>query len=136
MRVLICGDRNWKDREAISACVVAIPESTPIIEGAARGADRIAGEFGRFYGHTVFEFPADWNKHGKAAGPIRNRQMLNEGNPTLVIFFHNNLKQSKGTRDMVEIAVKANIPVINGRSVQDWDRALEMYEHGTSGQTR
>jgi len=127
MRVLICGDRNWKDRDSIFACVSALPESVPIIEGEARGADRIAGQATRFYGHTVFEFPADWNQYGKAAGPIRNRQIMKEGKPTLVIFFHNNLKQSKGTRDMVEVATKNDIPVINGRSVSDWPRALELY---------
>lgn len=127
MRVLICGDRNWKDRDAIFACVSALPESVPIIEGKARGADRIAGEAARFYGHTVFEFPADWNQYGKSAGFIRNRQMMKEGKPALVVFFHNNLKASKGTRDMVEIATKAGIPIINGRSVSDWGHAFDIY---------
>ncbi len=126
-RVLICGDRNWKDRGAIFDCVSALPESVPIIEGEARGADRIAGQAGRFFGHTVFEFPADWNQYGKAAGPIRNRQMMKEGKPTLVVFFHNNLRQSKGTKDMVEVAVKNGISVINGRSVTDWTHAFELY---------
>ncbi len=130
MRVLICGDRNWKDRDTIFACVAALPESVPIIEGRARGADRIAGEAARFYGHAVLSFPADWNQYGKAAGPIRNRQMIVEGNPTLVVFFHNNLRQSKGTKDMVERAVKANIPVINGRSVSNWYHAFELYNAG------
>ena len=127
MRILICGDRNWKDREAIFACVAALPESIPIIEGEARGADRIAGEAALFYGHTLLLFPADWDQYGKAAGGIRNQQMLREGKPTAVVFFHNNLRQSRGTKDMVERATRENIPVINGRSVSDWSRAFEMY---------
>ena len=111
----------------IFRCVAALPESVPIIEGEARGADRIAGEAARFYGHTVLTFPADWNQYGKSAGSIRNRQMMNEGKPDLIVFFHNNLRQSKGTKDMVEIATKNNIPVINGRSVKDWTSAFEMH---------
>lgn len=127
MRVLICGDRNWKDREAIFACVGALAEGVPVIEGEQRGADKIAAEAGRFHGVTVLGYPAEWNRYGKGAGAIRNRQMLKEGKPTLVVFFHNNLRESKGTKDMVKIAVGAGVPVINGRSVSDWGRALELY---------
>jgi len=127
MRVLICGDRNWKNREAIFACVGAFPEGVPVIEGEQRGADKIAAEAGRFHDVTVLGFPAEWDRYGKAAGRIRNRQMLKEGKPTLVVFFHNNLRESKGTKDMVKIAVAAGVPVLNGRSVSDWGKALELY---------
>lgn len=43
-------------------------------------------------------FPANWTKHGKAAGPIRNREMLDE-NPDLVLAFHTDIENSKGTAD-------------------------------------
>lgn len=128
MRVLICGDRNWKDTEAIARCVKALGPGTTVIHGAARGADGIAGEIAERRAMAVEAYPADWNQYGKSAGPIRNRQMMKEGKPTLVVFFHNNLKQSKGTKDMVEVATKAGIPAINGRSVTDWPRAFEMYQ--------
>ena len=126
-RVLICGDRNWKDTTAIQRCVDSLPASAVIIEGGARGADSIAAACGVFRGLVVLHFPADWNRHGKAAGPIRNRQMLTEGKPDIVIFFHNNLKGSRGTRDMVKISWAKGLPVINGCSVQYWDKCLDLH---------
>jgi hypothetical protein len=48
--------------------------------------------------------PADWNKYGKRAGPIRNRSMFDSEQPELVIALHNDLAKSKGTADMVQYA--------------------------------
>lgn len=65
---------------------------------------------------AILSFPAEWTEYGKAAGPIRNREMLRSGKPDLVTAFHRDLNQSKGTRDMVEQARAATIPVwISGR---------------------
>lgn len=49
-------------------------------------------------------FPADWKQYGKAAGPIRNKQMLDEGQPDLVLCFHDDIEKSKGTKNMYELA--------------------------------
>ena len=57
-------------------------------------------------------FPADWKKYGRAAGPIRNKQMLNEGKPDLVLAFHTNIENSKGTKSMIQIAKKSEIKII------------------------
>lgn len=62
-------------------------------------------------GYTVESYPADWKRYGRAAGPIRNRQMLEEGKPDLIIAFHSNLAESRGTANMVKIARKAGIEV-------------------------
>jgi len=83
-----------------------------LIEGEARGADRMARAIGISLRIPVYGFPADWARYGRAAGPIRNKQMLVEGTPTLVVAFHDNLRNSKGTRNMVEQAVYARIPVV------------------------
>ena len=62
--------------------------------------------------NLVLAFPADWNKYDNAAGPIRNRQMLTEGKPTMVLAFHYKLLvESKGTKDMVKMALGAGLPV-------------------------
>jgi hypothetical protein len=58
----------------------------------------------------VLAFPAQWDTYGRAAGPIRNRQMLNEGRPDEVIAFHEHIDESKGTANMVKIAKAAGIP--------------------------
>jgi hypothetical protein len=122
MRVLVCGDRNWTNahliRERLARVVMALPEGEElfVIHGAARGADSIAGDIAQSWRVTlphgritVLAFPANWGTYGKAAGVIRNQQMLVEGRPNLVLAFHNDIESSKGTKDMVRRARKAGI---------------------------
>lgn len=77
-----------------------------IIHGDAKGADRLAKRWAEYYGVDQEPFPADWRKHGYAAGPIRNRQMLDEGVPNLVIGFPG----GAGTKDMTDTSIKRGIP--------------------------
>lgn len=111
MRVLICGDRNWTDYAAILRELLRFPPGTTIIEGGCCGADRLAAEIARELGFKVAEFHADWQRYGRAAGPIRNRRMLDEGRPDLVLAFHADIKKSRGTADMVRQARRAGVPV-------------------------
>ena len=60
----------------------------------------------------VLEFPAKWEEFNKYAGPIRNQQMIDEGHPDLVVYFHDNIDGSKGTKDMVDRATRTNIPIL------------------------
>lgn len=60
---------------------------TTIISGACRGADRLAVMWAKSVGVPVEEYPANWGRYGKAAGPIRNLQMLKDGKPDLVVAF-------------------------------------------------
>ena len=113
-RALICGDREWADGEYIYKVLVRLGGRggiEAVIEGEARGADRLGKVAALQLGIPVEKFPADWTGLGKAAGPIRNQQMLDEGHPTIVLAFHDHLDQSKGTADMLERAEAANIPI-------------------------
>ena len=110
MKVLVCGSRNWKRKESILKELEKLPKDTIIIHGAARGADLIAGDIAQHLGLTVKEFPADWDKYKKAAGIIRNKQMLEE-KPNLILAFHENIESSKGTAHMIKIASEAGIEV-------------------------
>jgi hypothetical protein len=89
MKVLICGDRNWTDKVTIQEWLLKLKDEgyDTVIEGEARGADIIARKEAEKLGFNVLKHPADWDKHGKAAGPIRNREML-DLNPELVLAFH------------------------------------------------
>ncbi|MBI2020165.1 DUF2493 domain-containing protein [Candidatus Daviesbacteria bacterium] len=112
MRILVCGDRNWVDKLLIKSVLRQLLSKNSIdyiIEGEARGADSLARECAEELGIKVLKFPADWKKYGKAAGPIRNQQMLKEGKPDLVLAFHDNLQNSKGTANMIKISKKAGI---------------------------
>ena len=125
MRVLICGDRDWTEKYPIYLTIEALykkhGDNLVIINGLARGADSIADEIARKFlpDGNVLGFPADWTKYKKAAGPIRNKQMLIEGQPDLVIAFHQNIEESKGTKNMVEQSRKASVPVVILRSQEE-----------------
>jgi hypothetical protein len=83
-----------------------------ICHGAARGADRLAGLWASSRHVVVKPYPADWEKHGRAAGPIRNRLMLDDFHPDLVVAFKDGFDyslESGGTEHMVKIARAAGV---------------------------
>ncbi len=114
--VLICGDRDWTNRGLIHSMLVRLCHDgyDTVVEGDARGADKIAGFVAEDLALEVQVFPAQWDRYGRSAGALRNQQMLDEGKPDLVVFFHDDLENSKGTKDMVRRALKHNIVVRDG----------------------
>ena len=112
MIILVCGDRNWTDQETIKSVLDSLTApGDVVIHGACRGADRLAGQAATALDLTVREYPAQWDTHGRAAGPIRNQQMLDLEHPDLVLAFHDRLTESKGTRDMIQRSRRAGITV-------------------------
>lgn len=119
MRILITGSREWTDKEKIlkeveKAANDYYQDDITIVHGACpTGADKIADELNYFDDYpevqiTIERHPANWNKHGKGAGPIRNQKMVNLGADICLAFICPN---SKGTKDCIERAWKAGIPV-------------------------
>jgi len=120
LRVLVCGDREWKNYKLLKETILKVNKRNIfgpiecIIEGECRGADIMAREAAKELGIPFEPYPAEWNKYRRPkgknpAGVIRNQQMLVEGKPNLVIGFHNNIENSRGTKDMLERAKKAGI---------------------------
>lgn len=119
LRVLVCGGRDYADRNAVFKALdelagditadtpLGTVEMTVIHGGCPTGADKFADEYAVVNWCQLHEFKADWEKHGKAAGPIRNQRMLDEGKPDIVLAF----KGGKGTEDMVRRARRAKVPV-------------------------
>jgi hypothetical protein len=68
----------------------------------------LAGKWAAYNGIPIAEFPAQWDLHGKRAGYLRNKQMLEEGQPDLVVAFPG----GRGTADMVRQSREAGVPVI------------------------
>ena len=113
MRLLVCGGRGFSDTERVYSTLDRLKRECvidAIIEGDARGADRIAGYWARRNRIDNIKFPADWTRDGRAAGPRRNERMLREGKPDAVLAFPG----GKGTAHMKQIAQRAGIPVIEG----------------------
>lgn len=113
LRVLVCGGRNYMDREHVFAVLDALwkeIEFVHIIQGGAYGADLMAKEWALANPNKVVhtQYGANWKLHGPGAGPIRNRRMLYEGKPDVVVAFPS---QGNGTANMIDQARKAGIPV-------------------------
>ena len=99
MRVLVCGGRNYRDRDRVFQVLDSI-EPSVVIHGAARGADQLAGAWAKERQVSCKTYPAQWDRYGKSAGFRRNEQMLSEGNPDLIIAFPG----GNGTAHMMRIA--------------------------------
>lgn len=110
-KVLVCGSRHWKDWQKLKERLDYIPGPIHIVEGGAPGADVMARQYaiGRKIPYT--EVPADWKVHGKSAGPIRNRIMLDmlDSPQDEVIGFHEDFENSKGTKDCITEARRRGI---------------------------
>jgi hypothetical protein len=110
MRVLVCGGRDYDDAIYARMVLGDLHRKTPIttvIHGGAKGADELAGWWANGAGVELHVFRPDWNAHGKAAGPMRNAEMLSKGKPDLVVAFPG----GRGTADMVRKAQTAGVPV-------------------------
>lgn len=106
MRVLVCGDRRMSNAELMHSTLSKI-DITHLIEGEARGADTLAREYALAHNIPVQRFPANWTQYGRAAGSIRNKEMLDVGKPELVIAFL--APESKGTRNMIDQALRYGV---------------------------
>lgn len=112
-RVIVCGSRHWTDRNRIADRLFELSLEhenldCTIVHGYAKGADRIAGQEALKIGLLVEEHPADWNRHGNRAGPIRNTKMAELGAVLCIAFWDGG---SVGTKDMIAKAKKHGIPV-------------------------
>jgi hypothetical protein len=115
MRVLVCGGRNYDDRDHVWNVLSELDAASRIdvvIHGCATGADHEGMIWAQGNDKKHAPFQADWHTHGRAAGPIRNQRMLDEGKPDLVIAFPG----GRGTADMIRRAEAAGVEVRKPRA--------------------
>lgn len=110
MKLLVTGDREWKDYMLIQSVLVLFQPDL-VAQGAARGADKKTATICQQLRIPCSSYPAAWDFYGRAAGPLRNRSMYDEFRPDVVVAFHDDLINSKGTRDMVKYAKSQGTPV-------------------------
>lgn len=124
MKILICGSRGWKDPTPVTTVIAGYEvlaegagEVLEIVHGDAKsGADALADRIGKQWGCKVIPEPAEWDRYGKSAGPIRNQRMLDSHPDISAVWAFRAHGKSSGTDDMVSKAERANIPyfVITG----------------------
>ena len=108
MRVIIAGSRGITDYKQVEAAYLSsnIP-ITEIVSGGARGVDALGEQVAKNFGIPIKVFPADWDKHGKRAGPLRNIQMAEYADGLIAIWDG----KSKGTKHMIDQANKQGLVV-------------------------
>ena len=114
-RILVCGGRDYDDAQRLVKELDTIVDQyvpkdvrTVLIHGGARGADALAHSWAEYHNLKIMRFPAHWKRYGRAAGAIRNAQMLEEGRPDLVVAFPG----GPGTANMLQQAQKFDVNYI------------------------
>lgn len=115
MKILVCGGRDYvgeSNKDYLFRFldeVLKVYDITKVITGGAKGADSLAVEWATSRNIPVSIYQANWFRDGKAAGPIRNKVMLTEGQPDLVIAFPTG---GPGTKNMIKQAEEAGVKVV------------------------
>lgn len=106
MKVIIAGGRDFGDYRFLKESVIGLNINiSEIVSGNAKGADALGEQFAFENNIPVKSFPANWGKHGRSAGPIRNKEMADYAD-ILVAFWDG---KSKGTKSMIELANKKEL---------------------------
>lgn len=113
-RIIVCGSSNFDDYSLLELSLNKIfkeysNDTIEIITGHAKGADSLGEKYAQEKNLKCTIFKADWKQYGRAAGPIRNSQMLEyvkKENPLVVAFWDG---ESHGTKDTITKAKKLNI---------------------------
>lgn len=114
IKLIVAGGRDFLDRDRFNSAMRSFEcdnEGLPdaILSGMARGADQMGVDYAMENNIQILPFPALWHRHGRSAGPIRNRQMAR--NATHLLAFWDG--RSRGTRDMIQVAedMKLNVRI-------------------------
>ena len=103
MKVCICGSRNFTDYSLLRHALLSFMkkfqcDNIEIVSGCAAGADSLGECFAREFALEVHRFPAEWEKYGKRAGFIRNKEMA-EFSDVVIAFWDG---KSPGTKGMID----------------------------------
>ena len=111
MKTIIAGSRDFKDYNLLKSQLdyyrMHKNNITEVVSGCAKGADLLGESYANEQSIPVTQFPADWDKHKKAAGPIRNRQMAEYADCLIAVWDGS----SRGTKNMIDEMNKLKKPV-------------------------
>ena len=110
-RVIIAGGRDFGDYELLYRKLdTYLGNKMPnvqIVSGLARGADTLGLRYAQDHNLDTARFPAEWDRWGRGAGYIRNREMADNAD-ALIAFWDG---RSKGTKHMIDLAVEKGLLV-------------------------
>lgn len=109
MRVIIAGSRDIHRYDILLEMVEECGWNiTTVVSGGAKGVDALGERYAEEHDIKLVVYPADWEKHGRAAGPIRNKKMAENADALIAIWDG----KSRGTSNMIETAAKHGLPNI------------------------
>lgn len=114
MKIIIAGGRDFDDSHKMYTSFMAVlneyakdKTDITIFSGhCSTGADILGELLADCFDFRIKLFPANWDKYGKSAGPIRNEQMA-KGADRAIIFWD---RKSKGTKNMIAMCEKHKVP--------------------------
>lgn len=111
LKVIVAGGREFADYEKLKAVLGYYlssrnPWEIEIVSGVARGADSLGERYAKEFGLAVKQFPADWDRFGKKAGPFRNAQMAYYAD-ALIAFDTG----GRGTAHMIDLARRSELKI-------------------------
>jgi len=109
MKIAVIGSREFKDKNLIQNMMPEILRTSNdvLISGGARGVDSWAEAEAKLLGCKCLIFQADWERFGKQAGYLRNKEIINIADK-VVAFWDGS---SKGTKISIDLAIKAKKPI-------------------------
>lgn len=107
-KVIVAGSRDITDFTTVQGAINDSPFTpTEIVSGGADGVDALGEKWSRLNSVDAKTFQANWNKHGKSAGPKRNKKMANYADAAVIVWDG----ESAGTRNMLENALASRLDV-------------------------
>lgn len=114
-KIIVAGSRDYTNVEKVFRILDTISEDQihrgyliEIVSGLARGPDMFGKAWAEENNFTVHEFPANWEKYGKKAGFLRNKEMAEFSD--VLLAFH--INKSRGTMHMINLARELNLKTI------------------------
>lgn len=109
MRVIIAGGREYQFCKSDYLMISDFIKNgiiTEVVSGGCPGADRFGETVAKMENVPVKIFFADWKKFGKAAGPIRNKQMARYADAAILF------KGGKGTASMRKMSKEFGLQIL------------------------
>jgi|CABP01.1.fsa_nt_gi hypothetical protein len=110
MKIIVAGSRDVTKSEvraALHACSW-IGFVSAVVSGTARGADTFGERWAEENGIGIVRFPAEWEKYGRRAGPLRNEVMARNAEGLIAVWDG----RSRGTRSMIDLASKHGLRIM------------------------
>ena len=128
MKVAIVGSRDFPVLSLVKSYIYTLPREDIIVSGGAKGVDQMAEKTAKERGMNTVVFLPDWDRHGKGAGFLRNKEIVALAD--VVVAFWDGF--SRGTLSTIDLAREAGKPLmvrtmVRYRSQHEYQERINTY---------